>query len=106
MSEIDLRIVTESTVVKVKIGKEASERVERLQATGELGACLGCEREFVKDEQTRCGQCMTCYSASLKAIKKGRVTRVSLIRKGKMLPPANGGRRPANPFTQSLLDSE
>ena len=104
MSEILIRVATEFDVVKVKIGKEASARVERLQAVQPHGACLGCERPFEANQEIRCGMCSTCYNGALYAISKRRTTRVELIRLGRMLPATKGGRKPANSFTKSLSD--
>ena len=105
MSEVMFCVAKEFDVVKVKMTKEGSDRVERLTAVGEHGACLGCERAFEDGEITRCGQCHTCYNGTLYAISKKKTTRAALIKAGKMLAPRAGGRKPANDFTRSLMES-
>jgi len=99
MPDVTIRVATEFDVVAIRLSKDATARVERLTTESK---CLGCEQPFVDGERVTCGQCSTCYNAAHHAISKRRVTRISLIREGKMLPPGKGGRKPANDFTASL----
>lgn len=98
--------VTKRKRVTVDITPEGLERRSRL---GAAKCCLACERKFKTHpktgeiaEETRCGQCMTCYPASRLKIRHGDITIEELVAIGKMLEPQNGGRPPKNKYTSSL----
>lgn len=99
MCEVIFRAVKEYHFVKVRIGKIAQKRIEKLTAEGK---CLACERKLIAGERVSCGDCMTCYNGAIYAIGQGKVTRNELIREGKMLEPKPRGRKPANKFTAEL----
>jgi NifB/MoaA-like Fe-S oxidoreductase len=101
MPEAIFRVAREYDVVRVRVTEEGQARVERLTAENR---CLGCEAEHQAEAKVTCGQCATCYPASMRAIRNKQTTRSQLIRDGKMLPPTKGGRKPANKFTQELAE--
>ena len=99
MSEIAFRVVREWDVVKVRISDDGQRRIDELVAQNR---CVGCEEKFADGEQPKCGLHATCYQAARRAINAKRVSRTQLIREGKMLPPAQSGRKPSNKFTREL----
>lgn len=101
MSEISFRVVKEWDVAKVRITESGQKRVDLLLSQGR---CLGCEEKLQQGEQVKCGQCATCYQAARRAWQRKAISRNELIRDGKMLPPAQGGRKPSNKFTRELRE--
>lgn len=99
MSEVAFRVAKEWDVVRVRVTDEGQKRIDLLLPEGR---CLGCEEKLQPGEQHKCGLHPTCYQAARRAINAKRVTRNQLIRDGKMLPPASGGRKPSNKFTREL----
>lgn len=91
----------EESIVAIRLDKEAQRRVEKLQANNQ---CLACEKELAADDNVRCGMCDTCYQAAIRAINQKKTSRRKLIEAGKMLPPARGGKKPTNKFTQELSE--
>jgi hypothetical protein len=91
--------ITAVTMTTVTMTPEGQARRDRLLAKR---CCLGCERSLFENEQTRCGQCDTCYQASRLKIRQGVVRLKDLIRDGFMLVPSPGGRPPKNPYTRRL----
>lgn len=103
MGQVEFRVATEFNVVKVKVSAEAEQRIKELQ---EAGCCLGCKKKIEPEDRVRRGLCDTCYSGMRHAVKKRRTTENKLIAEGELLPPAQGGRRPANEFTKKLNAKE
>lgn len=98
MSEIAFRVVKEWDVVRVKITEAVQQRIDLLVSQNR---CLGCEEKHQPGVPAKCGQCPTCYQASRRAVKSGRVSLGELIKAGKRLV-AIAGRRPINKFTKEL----
>jgi polyferredoxin len=101
MSEISFRVVKEWDVAKVRITDAGQKRADLMLSQGR---CLACEEKLQPDEQVKCGQCATCYQAARRAMQKNVISRNELIREGKMLAPAQGGRKPSNKFTKELRE--
>jgi hypothetical protein len=99
MAEVEFRVATEYSVVKVKITPEGKERSERLASENR---CLGCEEIHDDGGKIRCGLCDTCYQGVQNAAKKKRISKSKLIASGHMFAPGKGGRKPKNAFTRSL----
>jgi hypothetical protein len=91
----------EENVVAIRLDKEAQKRVEKLLTNSQ---CLGCEIVLEPEDNVRCGMCDTCYQAAIRAIEKKKTSRQKLIASGRMLPPARGGKKPSNKFTQELSE--
>jgi hypothetical protein len=99
IGESVFRVVKEWDVVRVRVTEEGRKRIERLLAENR---CLGCEEPFADGEKVCCGQCTTCYPASMKGIRNHKVSRNNLIREGKMLSPGPPGPKPKNNYTREL----
>jgi hypothetical protein len=101
-TQIQFRVATEFSVMKVNVSKEGEARIKQFT---EEHRCLGCGKkiDFANGERVRRGHCDTCYSGVRHAIRKKTVTEKELMQEGKLLPPAPGGRKPANDFTAAIL---
>ncbi len=68
MADIEFRVATEFSVVKVKVTQEGAARSARLQAEHR---CLGCEKQCESTVRLRRGLCDTCYAGMRYAVRKG-----------------------------------
>ena len=98
MSQAVFRVATEFDVVKVHLSDDVQAQVDQELADGK---CLGCKQ--VKPAVS-CGQCSTCYPATMRKIAKKKANRNQLIREGYMLAPGDAGRRPSNEYTRKLAE--
>jgi hypothetical protein len=89
----------EETKVAIRITDEVRRRSDKLLADGK---CLGCEEPV--GEIVRCGQCVKCYTRSLRRIASGDVTRAALIRSGMMLPPGKPGPKANDRYEEKLAE--
>ena len=99
MATVEFCVATEFNVIRVKVTPEGEKRAARLTKEGR---CLACERKLVEGERVRCGQCDTCYPATLRRIKQRKITRKEVIQSGEMLAPKTAGRKPKNHYTAKL----
>lgn len=91
----------EVIAVAIKVPAAAEKRRDELKAASK---CLGCERKIEAGEQVRRGQCTACYTATMRNLKRRKVTRSELIREGRLLEKSPGGRPPQNSYTKHLSD--
>jgi hypothetical protein len=91
---------TTTMLVPIKVSPAGEQRSEKLKAECK---CLGCEEKLPKDEQVRRGLCEACYSAFRRAVRAG-VDEKALVKSGKVLNKAKGGRPATNPFTKLLSE--
>ncbi len=58
------------------------------------GVCLACDgKDQPPNRPLKRGQCVNCYAKTLRRIKSGKLTSRHLIEAGKLLSPANGGKK-------------
>lgn len=104
--EVSMCVPTEFTVVKVRLTQEAAARVEKLLAEGK---CLACGVELGtlngKPERTVCGVHCSCDQTQRHAIRIGKETVASLIKRGERLAPGHRGlgRPPKTDYGAKLL---
>jgi len=99
MADVEFRVATEFSVVRVRVTQEGQERADRLSAQNR---CLGCEMVHEDGSKVRCGLCDTCYQGVQNAVRRKKVSKSKLISSGHMFAPGKGGRKPKNSFTESL----
>lgn len=106
MSILEFRVAREFDVVTIKRDSDAEEHIKKCKGK----CCLGCEEKFIEGQRTVRGLCLSCYNGVQHLIKstkgkKNAVTERGLLRDGRILPAAKGGRRRANKFIQSLAEA-
>lgn len=79
--------------------KAAIERVENCKKNN---LCVGCLKELEPDQRVVRGLCMSCYHATMRFIRAGKVTDRQRVNAGKLLPAKSGGRPVTCPITAEL----
>lgn len=80
----------------VTVKKAARDRLAKCESEG---LCTGCLEKLADGERAIRGMHPACYYATYYAIKTGKITEEDRVREGKMLPPAQAGRKPKNPIS-------
>lgn len=100
---VEYQIPKGVTVVRVKLTKAGEERFRRLSAEKK---CLACEVPFKPGETTTRGCHLSCDQTQRYAMRMGKETDQSLVKRGERAPRKTGGRPPASAYAARLLGRE
>lgn len=86
---------------QIEVKKAALRRIAKAERED---LCVACLRPFELGEKRQRGCCMSCYHATYRAIKQGKVTDAERVAEGKLLPPSPPGRPPSHPVSLEVTD--
>lgn len=69
---------------------------ERLEKCSQQNLCVACMQKFEEGETPTRGCHKRCYYATYRGIKAEKFTDSERVAAGKLLPPAERGRKPSN----------
>jgi protein-arginine kinase activator protein McsA len=102
MGMVRFRVATEFNVVNVVVSEDIQKQVQQKIADR---VCLGCGKQLAEGEKSSLCQCLTCYSATYRALLAGTVTREQLTAEGRIAPQPKGPKS-ANAYTASLRNKK
>lgn len=94
------QIPTGFRMQKIKLTREGSERKKRLESENK---CLACEVPFEPGDHIVRGVHQLCDAAQRYAIRSGKETDESLVKRGERAVKKTPGRKPANAYNAKLL---